>query len=231
MVHSGARGRGNGGAISIKAGSVSVSNAAIEALTYDEGNGGDISLKVTDTLSIAGETSGILTETQASSTGTPGNIKVGAGSLSVTNSGSILSRTFGARNSGSVFINAGVLDLQTFGRIESRTHSTADAGEVTVNAATAHISGIGEINSETFGSGNAGTVSASISGNLTIVGPAGNNTFNSDVIEYTGIGTVANGSTGNAGRVAVNAGSLSIGGLLGQRSTAPSPRERAAMCP
>jgi large exoprotein involved in heme utilization and adhesion len=57
-------------------------------------------------------------------------------------------------------------------------------------------------------------VSVGVAGNLTILGPDTANPF------FTGIGTVSDPSaTGNAGRVMVAAGSLSIGGVTGEISS------------
>ena len=236
-VHADVYGSGTGGAISVKARNLSISNAsliesfALQGLTQNSstGNGGDISVKVTDALSIDGGsstpgTTGIQTKAKLGTTGTPGNITVGAGNLSVMNGGTILSSAFNLASAGSILVNAGALDLQSGGQINSQTNSqtngTGAAGAVTVNAATASISGIGEINAVTFGSGDAGAVRVSISGNLTIVGPSNGDIGNGDIGNYTGIGTVADpGSTGNAGSVTVNAGSLWISGLLGQISS------------
>jgi filamentous hemagglutinin family protein len=225
-VHADVYGNGTGGAISAKAGTLSISNASlIEGTTKDGsmGNAGNISIKVTDALSMDGGsgifTTGIQTQVEATSTGTPGNITIRAGSLSLTNSAQISSLTAGAVSGGSVRVNTGALDLQNFGVIGSSTSGMGTAGDVTVNATTASIRTIAEINAVTLGPGNAGTVRVSISGDLAIAGPTVNNT-NSDKT-YTGIGTVANSLStgGKAGNVIVEAGSLSIAGFTGQISS------------
>jgi filamentous hemagglutinin family protein len=212
-------GLGTGAAISVKAGSLSISSAEIRSVTNGKGGGGDISVNVAGALSIdGGPNLGILTRSLGS-TGNPGKITISAASLSLANSAEISSLTSGPANSGSVFVNAGTLDLQNSSKISSNTNGPGTGGDVTANAATASIRDISEINAGTLGPGNAGTVKVSVLGNLSIIGPASNNTFSSDN-NYTGIGTVANpGSRGNAGNVFVSAGSLSIANFLGEISS------------
>jgi filamentous hemagglutinin family protein len=220
-VHANVFGSGKGGAIFVKSGSLSISSAEIGSTTMmGRGRGGDIVVNVARALSIDGGT--IQTQSRAQSTGNPGNITIHAGSAYLTNGAEISSITFGPANPGSVFVNAGNLDLQNSSNIQSSTTGSGTAGDVTVNAVNASISNVSEIHAGTKGAGNAGSVYVSISGNLSIVGPAGSaTTSNSDIIDITGIGTVANPEStgGNAGSVTVKAGSLSIAGFLGEISS------------
>jgi filamentous hemagglutinin family protein len=218
-VHANVLGDGKGAAISVKAGNLSMSRAEIFGNTRSRGDGGDISVNIAGVLSIDSGT-GIQTGSMGQNTGAPGNITIRAGNLSLINSARISTLTSGSANSGSVLVNAGSLNLQSSSKIQSNTGGQGTAGDVTVYAATASIRDISEINAGTTGPGNAGTVKVSVSGDLTIVGPPSNQTFSSDIINYTGIGTVANpGSTGSAGSVFVKAGSLSIDGFLGEISS------------
>jgi filamentous hemagglutinin family protein len=224
-VHADVVGTGTGAAISVKAGSLSISSAAIGSQAIGKGGSGDISVNVAGVFSIdGGPNVGILT--QSGSTGNPGKITISAARLSLSNSAEISSSTSGPAKSGSVFVNTGILNLENSSKISSNssyvsntTDGLGTAGDVTIKAMTASIRDVSEINSGTSGDGNAGTVRVSVSGNLSIVGPSLNDTFISDN-NYTGIGTVANpGSHGKAGSVFVNAGSLSIARFLGEISS------------
>jgi large exoprotein involved in heme utilization and adhesion len=82
--------------------------------------------------------------------------------------------------------------------------STGNAGTVSVSAGSLSIDNSGAISSSTLGPGSSGSVLVSVAGGLTIDGTMTPGSF-------TGITSQASrGSTGNAGTVSVNAGSLSI---------------------
>ena len=89
--------------------------------------------------------------------------------------------------------------------IGSTATGTGDAGSVTVNAERLSIIHNGQISGITFGSGNGGSVTVGLAGELSINGAGADPAF------LTGISSQANkGSAGNAGRIAVTAGSLAI---------------------
>src|SRR6202040_1924079 len=99
----------------------------------------------------------------------------------------------------------GALDLAGLGSfISSDTTGAGNAGGVTIDARSLSIANSSTIESSTFGTGNGGKVEVDVRGRLDIDGskaPQGAN--------LTGITASANaGSSGNAGTVTVNAGSL-----------------------
>jgi filamentous hemagglutinin family protein len=215
-VHASVLGDGTGAVISVKAGSLSMSRAQIGDVIIGQGNGGKILVDVAGALSIDGGT-GIRTESTGENAGAPGNIAIRAEKLTLANTTEISTNTSGTANGGSVTVNTGPLNLENSSKIQSNTSGRGTAGDVIVHAGAAYIRDISEINAGTTGPGNAGTVKVTVSGDLTISGPDTNET---DIINYTGIGTVANpGSKGTAGNVFVKAGNLSIARLLGEISS------------
>jgi filamentous hemagglutinin family protein len=245
-IHADTFASGAAASIAVNTASLTINQALLESSSFGAGPGGNVTVNIAGNFTIDGgislSTSGIETQTTLLSTGTPGNIAVTANALSVLNNATISSISSGTKGSGSVTVAAGTVDLDngakiagdTLGsglggtvnvsantltmsnaaQISSVATGTGNAGNVVVTAGSASINSVAEIQASTTGPGNAGTVNVAVSGNLTILGPAANNLF------FTGIGTVANpGATGNAGTVAVTAGSLSIGGFTGEISS------------
>jgi large exoprotein involved in heme utilization and adhesion len=144
-----------------------------------------------------------------------GPIIVTAETLSIASNGAIVSDTFSAGKAGSVSVNVpGQLTIDgtaantnnlTGIASDAEKRTTGDAGNVTVNAGTLSILNNGSISSNTFGAGKAGSVSVYVPGQLTIDGTAANSS------KLTGIASdVEEIRTGDAGKVTVNAGTLSI---------------------
>ena len=99
--------------------------------------------------------------------------------------------------------------------------STGRAGSVAVTAGSLSIVDGGEISSTTIGPGAAGNVSVNIAGPLSIAGPRGGSPAGILAVAFPG-------SAGDAGSVAVTAGSLSIGdgGKFQAPPLGPAPAAR-----
>jgi large exoprotein involved in heme utilization and adhesion len=176
-------GQGNAGIVAVRAGALTLTNNGLVAsvtLAGAAGNSGDVSVDVSGPLSIAGSSTGITGTTF--SLGKGGDVTVNAGSITIGNSGSISSD---AASSGAA--------------------SSGNAGAVRITAGSLKIASSGEITSGTSGRGASGSVSVSVAGELAIDGAM------TLANATTGIFSQANGgSTGDAGEVSVNAGSIFI---------------------
>jgi filamentous hemagglutinin family protein len=210
------------GNINVTAGSLSIVNSGqISAATQQPRDGGNVTVSVPGQLTIDGRSqnpvsfTGITSQSFPGSTGNAGSVVVNAGTLSIANNGVISGETFGSGHGGSVAVRvAGGLSIDgTVGDSRlltgissaSAPGNTGSAGSVSVNASTLSILSNGMISAASFGSGNGGSVSVSAAGQLTIDGKSQNSLFG------TGITSAARpGSSGDAGNVLVNAGTLSI---------------------
>jgi filamentous hemagglutinin family protein len=166
-------GDGKAGSVTISGGTISIVNRGeISAGTFGRGNGGAISVAA-ETLTIDG-TSGILSVSLAG-TGTGGDVRVAAGSLSIRNDGLIASGTFGPGNGGSVLVNvAGQLSIDSGGQIIAVSGGgSGSGGDVIVRSANLAIRESGVISSETFGPGSGGNIFVTVSGELSIDANAG----------------------------------------------------------
>jgi filamentous hemagglutinin family protein len=209
---------GNPGKITINASSLSLTNSAeISNLNSESAKSGSVFVN-TGTLSI--ENSGKISS-NTSGSGTGGDISVNATTATIRDVDSEISAgTSGRGDAGTVQVSV-LGNLSIVGPPSNSTFSpdiihfigigtvanpgsTGNAGNVFVSAGILSIAGlVGEVSSSALNSGAAGKVSVDVAGPLSIAGPRGS--------FPTGIVAAAfQGGTGNAGDVAVRAGSLSI---------------------
>lgn len=198
---------GNAGKIFVTAGTLSLASSGVIAST-SFGSGGSISISVTGGISIDSanaQLTGITSSTVAGSERNAGNVVISAGSLSVVGANGVISSdTLGTGSGGNVSILVtGDLSIRNGSRISAGTVDPkgGNAGRIAVAAGDISIVNGAFISTSTHGSGAAGEISVNASGELVIDGagsPSG-----------TAIGSNAFAS-GNAGRVTVTAGRISI---------------------
>jgi filamentous hemagglutinin family protein len=203
-------GSGAGGSLTLDVGALRVFNGGLVASsTTFAGNAGSVRIDA-DTIVVdgnagaSGETA-IVSNAQ-SGTGDAGSVDINARrSLAVLNGGSILSHTFSSGRGGTISIHAQDMLLDSMGHerfvttVASNTYEgTGDAGNVFINVpGTLSVLNGGEISSSTFSAGNARAVEVT-AGNIVIDGY--------DYARWaTGIFSVADSGTGNAGTVNVTA--------------------------
>ena len=156
---------------------------------------------------------GILSQANPGSSDNAGAVQVSAGSLSLVNTAQVSASTFGLGAGGDVnvqvggklSINGSGSSLITTG-IQALTFlpGAKNAGNINVTAGDLSLATNGEVASFTSGSGNAGNVSVRVAGMLFIDGTS--------ATKLTGIASnnTSSLSTGNAGNVTVDAGTLKI---------------------
>ena len=174
-------GRGNGGKINITATNLSLTNGGdIGASTFGrdaneltEGNAGDITLNVAETLSISGS-AGIFSSNLGNTIGNAGKrignagkIDITASKLSLSNSSQINSFTRGRGNAGSITINAAdSVVLDTGNELEFPTIITTavdeggvgNGGEINIKTNNLSILNGARIENSTLGEGDAGNI-------------------------------------------------------------------------
>ncbi|HTZ35751.1 MAG TPA: filamentous hemagglutinin N-terminal domain-containing protein, partial [Stellaceae bacterium] len=203
-------GTGNGGRITVNAGSLSIlANGEISTSTATSGAGGDVAVAVGGAIGIDGsgarQTTGILSDALVGSAGAAGTVVLSAGSLTVSGSGSISSTTAGSSSGGTVDVAvSGPVSLSGAGGgilASAATTATGNAGSVTVEAGQLTIAGGAQIASTMAGSASGGSVTVTTPGTLALSG-AGSE-----------IAASASGAQSlMGGPVTVTAGTLLIGG-------------------
>jgi filamentous hemagglutinin family protein len=238
-------GKGSGGNLKIKTGSLMLTNGAIikDSSQGFGGTAGDIMIHASD-ITISGSSlksglpSGLFTSTTGG--GNAGNITIETGSFKISDGAALSARTQGGGRGGNIKVNASSLNVLNGGQLVTTTSGKGQAGNIVIDADQITISGtdptynerIRKINNildqlllanNITDTGSASGLFASTSG----LGNGGNITINtSELLVQDGASVTA--STSNAGA----GGNLTINGINGPGSradsvqligTAPSP--------
>jgi filamentous hemagglutinin family protein len=207
---------GNAGKIDIKTGSIAIINGAqINSFTRGKGNAGNIIIQARDAVTFDGfgsnrSNSGSFSSVETGAVGNGGSINITAGSLSLTNSGTLgvsidsaSEQLPGGQGIGGD-ININVRDAFTIAGTDSGidaflgSGAIGQSGDVNIQVQNLFIKDGGGINSSTFGKGNGGNIKVEAKDLVEILG---NSALSSDVQE-SGIG--------NAGDITIKTGRLIV---------------------
>jgi filamentous hemagglutinin family protein len=210
-------GNGNGGNVTINAGSLLMKNTGFGLSTKGSGNAGNFTITAD---AIALEDSGIGTATAGS--GNAGQINVTAGSLSLKNS-AFDSATYGEGNAGQINITANSISLTDISGISTETQGSGKGGQISVRTNSLSISGDGGMSTKTQGSGDAGQIditagtillqSGGLSSQTSGTGNGGQVNVTADFVLLEGERfSISTDSTrsGNGGNVNLNVGTLIV---------------------
>ncbi len=219
-----------GGNVVIETGSLEILNGAeINASTETNVPAGKIEVTATTVLidSQGGaQQTGLISETQAETTGGPGgNISIAATDLTIEGTNAtVTTDSSGAARGGNISINSDALEITNGGVIQANTQGSGNGGMITVNATSIRLNG--------NNMGTTGISAESVEQDAT--GNGGNIEISSGTIEiYRGaeINATTRGS-GNGGRISLFAtGSVvidSIGGMTRTGVIAESRRTTGA---
>ena len=211
--------KGNGGNTTINAGSFSLRDGAqIQALTFGQGNAGNVNVKVAGAVDITGIKdgfiSGISSYVDTGTIGNAGNITIDAGSFSLQDGAQLESSTYGTGNAGNVTVMAkdgvsladGAYILSTIqaGGVGKGGNISIDAGSLLLRDGVQLVTAtIGASDTQPAGKGDAGNVIVTVSGAVDIVGTK-------DGFASTIFSDVGTGTKGNGGNITINAGSFSL---------------------
>ena len=210
---------GNAGNINISSGSLRVLNGAeLTTSTTGIGNGGSITINVTDSVVFDGESndgirnSGAFSDVTFTATGSAGNISITTDSLRVLNGAKVSSGTDGVGNAGSITISATDLALVdgidrdgNSSTINSQVESGAkgNAGDITVNVHDLKVTDSAQISASTFGTGDGGSITINAADSILLDGKS---QFNSTAIG----GQVALGSRGKGADILISTNYLRV---------------------
>ncbi|MBD3558827.1 S-layer family protein, partial [Planktothrix sp. FACHB-1355] len=226
---------GNGGEITIKAKSISLTDGAfLIGRTFGQGNAGSISVQAEDSVSL--ENSFVLSNVEAEAIGKGGNISIQSGSLSLSDGAELVTTTLGQGDAGSVTIKAsGIVSFDGVSKsgLTTGVFSTVEAGakgkggDIRIQSGELSLTNGATLSTTTYGQGNSGSIEiqaqqlllsngsqmlAATSGH----GDAGNILVQGDdsislIGSSTAISSSVNpGSIGNGGNINIKTGSLSL---------------------
>ncbi len=229
---------GSAGKVLIEAHTVILNEGGgIGSGTSGPGQGGDVTIRVRDTLIITGENSegipsGILAQTVGTSpgSGSAGKVLIEAPTLIFDEGGAINSSTLGPGQGGDVTIRVRDTllitgeDSEAFSsRILAETlgdsPDAGSAGEVLIEAPTFILDEGGQISSSTFGPGQGGNVTVRVSDTLIVTG-ANSEAIPSAILAQTG---GASPDAGSAGEVLIETPALILdeGGVVSSSTSGP----------
>ena len=222
-------GSGNAGSVTLRGNNVTLLGGFInsQAEQATSGRGGDITINVTDTLSVAGRFNGSNTDSaraagfyaNALGKGQGGNISITTGdlvSLSGTGTGLYSQTAFSSGTGGAISIQSPHVQLSNGAIITAQTSSSGNAGNILIKSDMFNISSGATVTASSTGPGNAGTIT--IQGSYS---PA-----QSLVIDGSGSGVFTNTSgTGAGGDINVASSSLvqTNGGTLSAKTSGTAP--------
>jgi filamentous hemagglutinin family protein len=208
-----AGGVGKGGNITIDAGTLSLQDSAQLLTTTNgasatqpagKGNAGNVNLKVSGAVNIAGTKDGvssaIFSFVETGAEGNGGNITIDAGSFSLRDGAGFQSSILGTGNAGNVTVTAkDAVSLAGSSYILSTVGlgGVGNGGNITINAGAFSFSDGAQLIASTFGRGNAGNVTVTAKNAVSLV--------NADMFS-----TIEAGGVGKGGNITINAGTLSL---------------------
>ena len=213
---------GDGGDIKISATNLTLEDGGeVNASTGGIGNGGNIDLIISDSISIntgtiEGDTlnlsnsrNGILTRVIQGGVGNAGNVNVTTNNLSITNGATIGTGTFGQGNAGSVNITASEIRFEGANSrsepssVGSRVEPGAvgNAGNVNISTDNFTLINKGQINAGVVGQGDGGDINITATKDINITSGELTSGIFSDV---------SSGAEGNAGNITLTTGNLSL---------------------
>ena len=193
----------------------------ISAATFGQGNGGNISIDASESVTIDGTTadgnfsSGIGNTVQPEAEGDTGEVNITTSELRLTDGGQISAATFGQGDGGNISIDASesvtidgtTADGNGVTGIGNTVQPGAqgDTGEVNITTSELSLTNGGQIDAGTFGQGDGGNISIDASESVAIDGTT------TDVNGLTGIGnTVQPGAQGDSGEISITTSKLSL---------------------
>ncbi len=206
-------GQGNGGNLTIEAGSVLLRDGAqLTASSYGIGNVGNVKITANGVI-LTGSNTTIFSAVEAGGVGTGGTIEINANNLSIINGGELSASVSGTGQAGNVLVNVRDTVFLSDARITSNVNpgGVGNGGTIEINATNLSLANGGQIqaaarraaNNQPAGQGNAGNINVKVTDAVDISGTQ--NGFSSGIFSLMDIGTI-----GTGGDINIEAGSVSL---------------------
>jgi filamentous hemagglutinin family protein len=205
---------GNGGSINITTDSLSLTDGAqLSASTFGQGNTGNVSVRASGAVELAGSNTIIFSTVEAGGVGNGGDINIKAATLLLKDGAELQTlvrqasdtQPAGKGDAGNVTVDvtgsvtiAGVKDEFPSGIFSQVEGGVGNAGDITIFSGSLSLTDGARLSARTFGQGDAGSVSVQASGAVEL----GSNTRIFSTVEAGGVG--------NGGDINIKAATLSL---------------------
>ncbi|HEY9671805.1 MAG TPA: filamentous hemagglutinin N-terminal domain-containing protein [Waterburya sp.] len=205
---------GKAGDITINTSSLLVQDGAqVSTSSFGAGNGGNLTVNASQRVQLIGELagqfgSGLISE--AFGTGAAGNVSINTGRFIATGGAYASTYTYGAGQGGTLTVDASeFVELIGNGRFSSGiytgTQGTGNSGNLTVSTPVLLVRDGAVVYASTVGAGNGGRLTVNAPQQVQVIGISPDGQFSSALFA-----SAAQGSSGKAGDVTVNTGSLIV---------------------
>ena len=203
---------GNGGNVTINAGSLEVTGGSeIQGSVRGKGNSGTITINARDTVRFDGSDGGgfptrAINSIQSGAEGNAGDIIITTESLFLANRAFLSSSSDGKGNTGNININArNIISLDGVAQITNNVFKTGEgkAGNTFIQTGSLSLTNGSQISADVSGKGEGGNINIDARDAVKLDGIVG--TFNSSIQSV-----LITGGEGKAGNIDINAGSLSV---------------------
>jgi filamentous hemagglutinin family protein len=209
---------GNVGNIIIDTGSLTLNEFSfILSDNQVRGDAGDITINATDSISLNGFLSGILSQIQNDVIGNAGNVSISAPLVSLSNFSLISTnvKKGSVGRTGDIFLDVETLKITDGAVIDALTENNFQGGDIIVNANLVDLRNGGKIVTSGEGGGNAGSIKLNVADNIILNNgnPPAEPPFFEAILQNLALqtGLFANtveGSMGDGGNIVVEANSI-----------------------
>ncbi len=213
---------GDAGDLTIITGQLLIQDGAqVSADTSGSGKGGNLTVNASDSVQVIGTSadgespSKLTVQTNKSSTGNAGDLRITTGQLLIQDGAFVSASTFGSGKGGNVMVNASdsvqAIGTSADGQLgsyliaQANPNSTGDAGDLSITTRELLIRDGAQIGASTFGSGKGGNLTVYASDSVQVIGRSADGRLASNLVAGA-----SQNSTGDGGDLTITTSELLI---------------------
>ncbi|MEW6496523.1 MAG: S-layer family protein, partial [Cyanobacteriota bacterium] len=215
-------GTGDAGDLTITTSELLIRNGAeVSARTSGSGKGGNLTVNASDSVQVIGTSadgespSKLTVQTNKSSTGNAGDLRITTGQLLIQDGAFVSASTFGSGKGGNLMVNASdsvqAIGTSADGQLgsyliaQANPNSTGDAGDLSITTRELLIRDGAQIGASTFGSGKGGNLRVYASDSVQVIGRSADGRLASNLVAGA-----SQNSTGDGGDLTITTSELLI---------------------
>lgn len=171
-----------------------------------ESQAGDINIKATGDIKLVSNNAGIANQVRENSNGNAGNINITANNINLNNGSFLSTVSFANGNAGNITLNITNTANFDYSSVYSLVEPTGvgNGGEINIKARNLEVVNGTDMAADTYGKGNAGNIIINATDSVKFDG------VSSDNFPSVARSTVGTDAVGNAGKIEINTGDLTV---------------------